>query len=169
MTQRTRAIIGIIIMVIILFVTFAFWADIAEAEGYEDTTIAYVICTNGDYVNIRQFPNRKGDPIGRFETGDTVLLDGRQKNGYLHCIDLSLEASEGWINKGYVVYDKPVLLNQSAVITCGGRLAARKCVNGKRTRWLKSGASVKVWYWSDEWCVTNCGYVQSKYLELEGE
>lgn len=166
MTQRTRAIIGIILMLIILAATFAFWSDIADADELIE---AYVICARGDYVNIRPFPNRKGEPIGRFETGDTVLLDGKQKNGFLHCVDLSLEAQEGWINKGYVVYDKPEPMNQNAVITCGGRLAARKCVNGKRTRWLKSGASVKVWYWSSDWCVTNCGYVMTKYLELEGE
>ena len=27
----------------------------------------------------------------------------------------------------------------------------------------------KAYYASEEWCVTNCGYVQTKYLELEGE
>ena len=42
-------------------------------------------------------------------------------------------------------------------------------LDGKRTRWLKPQASLKVYWWSDEWCVTNCGYVQTKYLELEGE
>ena len=139
----------------------------AQADSYDNLTEAYILCD--DYVNIRRFPNNDDEPLGRFETGDTVVLDGKKKNGYLHCIDLSLEACEGWVHKGFVVYDKPVKVNQRAVIVSKGRLAARKYVGGKRTRWLKSGASVKVYYWSDEWCVTDCGYVQTRYLELVGE
>lgn len=139
----------------------------AQADDYDDITVGYVLCD--DYVNVRQFPNRKGEPLGRYETGTKVYLDGKQKNGFLHIIDTGLELCEGWINKGYIVYDEPINVNQSATIISKGRLAARNCVSGKRTRWLKPMASVKVYYWSDEWCVTNCGYVQSQYLELEGE
>lgn len=153
----------------LIVLLLALVTGMAAADKYDDVTVAYVICARGDYVNIRPFPNRKGEPLGRFETGDEILLDGKQKNGFLHCIDLSLEASEGWINKGYVVHDKPIPVNESAMIVSKGRLAARKCVNGKRTRWLKSGATVKVYYWSDDWCVTSCGYVQTKFLELAGE
>ena len=67
------------------------------------------------------------------------------------------------------MYDEPEKVGQTATIVSYGRLAARKYVNGKRTRWLKSGAKLKVWYWTEEWALTNCGYVQSKYLELDGE
>lgn len=139
----------------------------AKADPYGHITEAYVLCA--DFVYIRQFPNNDNEPLGRFETGDVVYLDGKKKNGYLHCIDLSLEACEGWIHKGFVVYDKPIRVNQTATIVCGGRLAARKYVNGRRTRWLKSKASLVVYYWSDEWCVTDCGYVQTRYIELDGE
>ena len=139
----------------------------ARADDYDDVVTGYVLCA--DFVYVRPFPNRKGEPLGRLEPGDHVYLDGKKKNGYMHCVDLHMESGEGWVYKGYIVYDEPTKVSQSAVIVSKGRLAARKYVNGKRTRWLKPLASVKVYYWSDEWCVTNCGYVQTKYLELEGE
>lgn len=148
-----------------LYMSFGF--SEASADEYDDITVGYVICV--DYVNVRQFPNKNGEPIGMYEAGTKVYLDGKKRNGYLHIIDTGLELCEGWIKKGYIVYDEPINVNQSAVIVSKGRLAARNCVNGRRTRWLKPLASVKVYYWSDEWCVTNCGYVQTKYLELEGE
>ena len=137
----------------------------AKAEEYCETM--YVLCD--DYVNVRSTPNKKQDPIGRLEVGDSVVLDGRKKNGYVHCIDLTFEQTEGWIFAGFLVYDEPEKVGQTATIVSYGRLAARKYVNGKRTRWLKSGAKLKVWYWTEEWALTNCGYVQSKYLELDGE
>ena len=139
----------------------------AKADRYDDVTEAYILCD--DYVNIRRHPNNNDEPLGRFETGDVVYLDGKKKNGYLHCIDLSLEMCEGWVNRHYVVYDKPIKVCQKATIVSKGRLAARKNVDGQRTRWLKPLAEVKVYWWSDAWCVTNCGYVQTQYLELDGE
>lgn len=155
---------------IYLYTSLGFSEALAETDTYPgDMVTAYVICACGDYVNIRPFPNRKGEPLGRFEAGDEVYLDGKKKNGFLHCIDTGLESCDGWIHEGYVVYDKPVRLNQKARVVSKGKLAARKNIGGKRTRWLKPLSSVKVSYWSDDWCVTDCGYVQSKYLELEGE
>lgn len=166
-----RTVFELLLIAVIVYSIFTlvslFSMQDAKADKYENITEAYILCD--DYVNIRRFPSNDDEPLGRFETGDTVLLDGKKKNGYLHCIDLSLEACEGWVHKGFVVYDKPIMVNQYAVIVSKGRLAARKYVGGRRTRWLKSGATVKVYYWSDEWCVTDCGYVKTEFLELVGE
>ena len=137
----------------------------AGADEYYETR--YVLCM--DYVNARVSPNKKQEPIGRFETGDVVYTDGKKKNGYLHCVNLDFEETEGWVFAGYLTEDKPEAVWRNATIVSKGRLAARKYVGGKRTRWLQSGATVNVYYWSDDWCLTNCGYVQSQYLELEGE
>ena len=144
----------------------AFGFSEALADEWDDVTEAYILCV--DYVNVRQFPNRKGDPLGRLESGDRIWLDGKRKNGFLHIIDTGMEDS-GWVYAGYVVYDEPVRVYQTATIVSKGRLRARKYVNGRRTRWLKSQATVTVYWWSDDWCVTNCGYLQSRYLELDGE
>lgn len=162
------ALAAVIIGIILLFRAVGISEGFAEGQDeYDNVTIGYVICV--DYVNVRQFPNKNGEPLGMYEAGTKVYLDGKKKNGYLHIVGTGLEDSEGWIKSGYIVYDEPIRVNQSAVIVSKGRLAARNCVNGRRTRWLKPLASLKVYYWSDEWCVTNCGYVQTKYLELEGE
>ena len=141
--------------------------SISFAEGYEDCEVRYVLCK--DYVNVRISPNKKQEPIGWLEAGDMVFLDGKQKNGYVHCVGLTFEYSEGWVYEGYLVSDQPEALGRNATIVSKGRLAARKYVGGRRTRWLKPLATVRIYYWSDEWCLTNCGYVQTRYLELEGE
>ena len=139
-----------------------------HAEEYEDE-VMYVICDKGDHVNIRMFPNRKQEPIGYLEPGDKVFLDGQKKNGFVHCTGLSIEGGEGWVHTGYLVEDEPEYVNRTGTIVSRGRTAARKYVNGKRTRWLKPMATVRVYYWSFEWCVTNCGYVRSEFIELDGE
>ena len=153
-------IAAIVCGAIYIYTSFGF----GEAKADE---IRYVMCM--DYVNVRFSPNKKQEPIGRLETGDAVTTDGKKRNGYVHCVNLDFEYSEGWVFGGYLVEDPPENIGQTATIVSKGRLAARKYVNGKRTRWMKPMASVKVYCWSDEWSLTNCGYVQSKYLELDGE
>ena len=139
-------------------------AGIAEEE-YETM---YAICQPGDRVNIRPFPNRNLTE-GWLETGDEVLVDGRKRNGFIHCVGLNNESGEGWVHKGYLVWDKPERVSCIGTVISRGKLAARKNVGGKRVRWLKPGGTVKVYYVSDEWCVTNCGYVKTEFLELEDE
>lgn len=137
----------------------------ARADEYHETM--FVLCD--DYVNVRSSPSKRQEPIGRLEVGDSVTIDGRKKNGYVHCVDLTFESEEGWVFAGYLTEYKPEKIGRQATIVSKGRLAARKYVNGRRTRWLKSGAKLKVRYWTEEWALTDCGYVQSKYLELDGE
>ena len=129
----------------------------------------YVICMPKDRVNIRLGPSRSSSSVGWCEAGDIVYYDGKTKNGYRHCVGLGVEAGEGWIHKGYLVYDPVEYVNADAMIVSKSRLAARKYINGKRTRWLKPGGVVRIYYWTNEWALTNCGYVQSAYLELNGE
>lgn len=153
----------LLIAAVIFFVVHAF-SDAKSEKRYEEM---YVICD--DYVNVRMTPNKKMEPIGRFESGDAVLTDGIKKNGYVHVVDLSFECCEGWVNEGFLIYDQPEKMNRTATIVSKGRLAARKYVNGRRVRWLQPQATVKVYYWSDSWALTDCGYVQAQFLDLEGE
>lgn len=163
--KALKAVVEFLLILAAVCAIAAILESVSVAEGNVEE--AYVLCA--DYVNIRSSPGRKGAVIGRFESGDSLLIDGKQKNGYLHCVNLRLEQTDGWIHKGYVVHDKPSRMNQTATIVSKGRLAARNNVGGKRTRWMKPQASLTVYWWSDDWCVTNCGYVQTRYLELEGE
>lgn len=154
----------------VIYAVNAFLNQCAKAEEWdeheEEYEIAYAICTKGDIVHIRPFPNTKHESCGWLDPGDIVYLDGKKKNGFLHCVGLNVESGEGWVHKGYLVKDEPIYVNKKATIVSKGKLRARKYVNGKRTRWLKPNATLIVYYWSDEWCSTNCGYVQSKYLQL---
>ena len=162
-----RTLLEILAFAAVIWLFCELYNSLISTAKAESVTEAYVLCD--DCVNIRREPTKKSTSIGQFECGEKLYLDGKEKNGYLHCTGLRLEEDEGWIYSGYVVYDEPIRTNQSATIISKGRLAARKNVGGKRTRWLRSGASVKVQWWSDDWCLTNCGYVQTRYLELEGE
>ena len=165
-------VIEILLIAAVVMVGIALYRDVCHAEEWdeheEEYEIMFAICSPGDRVNIRKRPTSKSEAEGWLEPGDMVYLDGKKKNGYFHCVGMSNESGEGWVHKGYLVEDVPERMNCYATVVSKGKLAARKHVGGKRTRWLKPLASVKVYYWSEEWCVTNCGYVQTKYLELEG-
>lgn len=155
-----KNIISILSIILILFISVCSAEEISEE--------VYIICMPNDRVNIRMGPSRSSCSIGWCEAGDVVYVDGKKRNGFVHCIGLGIEAGEGWIHNGYIVYELPEYVNCKATIVSKGRLAARKYVDGKRTRWLKSGAELKVYYWSNTWCLTNCGYIQSEYIELNG-
>lgn len=159
-------ITAFIYSVVWLYRSFGF-ADAFADEVW--TYDGYVICMPDDYVNVRNSPNKNSSSIGILEPGDVVKLDGDEQNGYLHCVDLSFEQSDGWIHSGFVVYDRPEYKNERYTVIANKRLAARKYVNGRRTRWLKPMTVVTVYYWTPEWSVTNRGYVRSEYLEFGGE
>lgn len=163
-----KVIIKLLLIAAIIYACITVYNDFGFARADEALyTEAWVLCMPDNYVNMRMGPSRKSAECGWKSVGDRVYLDGKKKNGYLRCVD-SFGEVEGWIHAGYIVYDEPEQLVQYATIVSRGRLAARKCVGGTRTRWLKPLATVLVYYWSDEWCLTNCGYVKSQYLELEG-
>lgn len=132
----------------------------------EDLWEAYVVCQPGDYVNVREKPSRKSEAVGYADAGDSVLIDGAEKNGYLRCYYIG-EMGVGWIHKGYVVYDKPERVSITAKVNCKLRVRARQYIGGKRRAWLKKNDEVKVYWLSDEWCVTNKGFVKTKYLLWE--
>ena len=164
-----RTLFQICLIVVAVMLILLLWNALMRTVNAEDLTTGYVICQPDDFVNIRKSPKKKSDIIGWFETGEEVFLDGKEKNGYLHIVNTGLEVNEGWVSSLHVVFDEPASVECIATIVSNGRLAARNGVDGKRTRWLKPMASVKVHYWSNEWCVTNCGYIRSEYLELPND
>lgn len=150
-----------ILLILILIPVLAF-CEYSEDEIYE----AYIMCQPKSYVNLRIRPSSRAMVEGWFLCGDTVKLDGKSKGSWLHCVDLSMEISEGWVNSGYVVYDKPIEVNVECAVIGKGRVAARKAINGSRRCWLKPGTIVKVLWKSDEWCVTNYGFIKTEFLEV---
>jgi hypothetical protein len=69
----------------------------------------------------------------------------------------------------YLVDEEPEYIGRTATVISKGRLSARRCIGGERVRWLKPGQIVTVWYMTSEWCVTDRGYVMTKYLEIDGD
>lgn len=147
-----------------IFVILALFAHLAVSEGL---TERFIICNPDSYVNVRKTPKNGGEVIGQLYCGDAVLTDGKEKNGYLHCVDMSNEYGEGWVHEGYVINDKPEIVESYGVISSNGRVAVRRWINGKRGSWIRDGTRVKVLAVSEEWALTVRGFVKTKYLGVE--
>ena len=161
---KTVLEIALIALAVYLIITMV--NSVSFAEDDDDLFTAWVICQPGDYVHARMKPSRKSREVGYFDGGDTVLTDGYEKYGFLRCY--GFETGVAWVHKGYVVFDEPEKMNRTAYSVSKGKLKARRWINGKVIHKIRTNAEVKVFWWSDEWCVTNKGFVQTRYLELEG-
>ena len=159
----------IVIIAAILFLAVAVIGGITTGNAESEYSEAYVICQPGDYVNVRIKPMTRSRSVGRYETGDRVTTDGKEKNGFIHIVSASLETSEAWISAGYIVYEEPERIDRKATVTSRARLAARKTIGGKVRKWLKTGDTVTVYWFTDEWCATNKGFIKTQYLDLDGE
>lgn len=147
------------IMALILLLSLVLPWSVGKAED----KLIYVLCRPESHLKVRKTPFSRRE-TGRLECGDAVMTDGKMKNGYLHIIGIT-EDGEGWIHAGYVVDDEPVIEECRASIAANGRVMTRKCISGKRSRWLEVCSDVIVYARSEEWAVTNKGYVRTKYLE----
>ena len=132
-----------------------------------EESVKYILCDPKveNHVAIRRSPRKGAEEIGRLDCGDYILTDGKSRNGYLHIIGMT-EYGEGWVHKGYIVDDEPIIETCGAAVAAPGRVKARRYIGGKRIAWLDVCAEVRVYARSDEWAVTNRGYVMTKYLEV---
>ena len=121
----------------------------------------YVLCQPDSFVYIRQFPKRGSAQAGYAELGDALETDGVRKNGFLHIQGLD---SDAWINAGFVTDSPVVIRTVDGWIECGGRVACRRSINGTRRKWLKIGAEVVIFARSDDWAITDKGFIQTAYL-----
>lgn len=158
-----KTIAEIAVIALVFYALICFVNSLGMAEEY---TQAWIVCQPNDYVNARLKPNGRSRKVGWLDPGDEILLDGKEKNGYLHCVGMF--ETEAWVFSGYVVYEEPVRVNVHAYVISNGDLQARKCIGGRRRCWLKTGDEIKVHWFTNEWCVTNKGFVMTKFLEMEG-
>ncbi len=167
-----KATLELILVAAIMIAAFTILRNVGLAEEedpYADCTKIWVLCRDDTYVCVREKPRKTSDAFGGALNCSMLKTDGKEKNGFLHVVDVAAEASTGWISKQYIVYDPPEKMSQKALVVSNGRLAARKGINGKIRKWLKPMTEVTILYWSSEWCLTNYGYVQTEYLEWIGE
>lgn len=154
----------ILLMLLIIAAIFVNYWFMSHAHADQE---CWILCQPDSWVYARMNPKKKSMELGRLECGDMVYTDGKTKNGFLHVYGLSFELDEGWVHKGYVVYDKPFVPRfQETQVKSNGRVSARKTINGKRRCWVKDGQSIKVYMVSAEWCVTNKGFIKTKFIEL---
>lgn len=161
-------LIFLIIAVILGFLGPELGLNLSHGEEWNGMYLEtkYVLCQPNDYINIRAKASRKSKEEGYLMAGDAVEVSNRSRNGYAYSPSLHNELGEGWIFEGYLVNDQPINIGGCYYrINSNGRVAARKCIGGKRRCWLYNGDRVKVWYMTDEWCVTSKGFIMTKYLE----
>lgn len=149
------------LMALILLVV----AILPYSMGKAEDKLVYVLCHPKSYVNIRKSPLMKSEETGWLDCGDSVMTDGKRKNGFLHVFDIT-ESGQGWVYAGYIVEDQPVIESGCYGAVCGSKVRARRNIGGKRVGWLYEMTEVKIFARSEEWAVTDKGFVRTEYLDV---
>ena len=140
-------------------------ASIVCFTAFSESSDKYIICNPESYVLVRKSPKNTAEATGRLDCGDTIQTDGKQKDGFLHILGVT-EFGEGWVFQGYIVDDEPMIEQGKATVTANGRVAARKYIGSKEYKWVKVCTDVKLLARSEEWAVTDKGFIKTEYLEL---
>ena len=151
---------------LVLAIVAGAWAaltgnGLAEEEGQQ----CWVLCHPDSCVCLRAAPRKTGIEFGGAMLGADMLTDGKTRNGYLHVFDLNAEETAGWISCRYVVFDEPREIECELRVQAQGRVAVRKWINGKIIKWMHDGDQIYVYAMSDEWAVTDRGYIKTEFLE----
>lgn len=148
---------------ILILLVFALFISASFAESI------WVMCQPDSSVNVRMAPRKTSISISDALCADEFNTDGKIKNGYIYLPHIASESGEGWISTSYIVYAKPIPIMQELDIYSNGRIAVWKCIGGKRRCWVNNGDSVMVYYISNEWSITNKGFIRTKYLGVDYE
>lgn len=173
-TQELRKWVIVLIELAIIVAFAVAVVIIVQDIGFADECKGpcWVLCSPTSSVNVREHPRTTSEVIGWYDAGDQLTTDWEIQNGFLHVVDLSLERTEGWVSIRYLVFDPPQWMEAAEVtVIADGRVAIRRWIDGPRcsgkSGWAKPDSTLQVFWWSKEWCYTNRGYVQTKYLEVE--
>lgn len=158
--RRRKRIKMIALAVSVVLLALVVWATTAEAE------YGWIMCRPGSEVNLRSDATTHSRTVGRIFFGDRVDID-RTYRGWVHSSSIVLEEEDCWISADYVVYDEPIGFPEGRKFTirANGRVAAWKGLRCKeRNCWLKPGDTVVVYAISEDFALTNKGYVRREYL-----
>ena len=135
------------------------------STGVCDEYGVFILCNPNTNVNVRSSPKKGTSVVGWIDFGDEVLTDGEKRNGFLHVFTSG--EMDGWIHSGYVVEDEPRKVERAwANVAATGRVMTYKRIGGQKNGWVEIGTQVRVYAISEEWAVTNRGYIRTKYLEV---
>lgn len=121
----------------------------------------YILCQPDSFVNVRAFPRKGAEIAGRVELGDELETDGVRRNGYIHVCGFE---GGGWISTGFVTFTPVTVFKAETQINAKGRVACRRSINGTRRKWLSDGQKVVIFAFSDDWAITNQGFIKVRYL-----
>ena len=168
LTKRLKLIVLAAVMISLSAVAMGIRDSQIRAWAEDYTTECWILCAPGSYVNCRPTPSKRGESIGRMETGYRLEVDGRTKDGYAHVVGLGLEQTEGWVSVNYIVFVEPRWVDADTAVISNGRVACRKYQDGPRTGWVVNGSTAHVYWVADGWAVTNKGWIRTEYLERDG-
>ena len=81
-----------------------------------ETETVWILCDPESYVCIRSRPRKSSQAIGGTVCGWMLETDGKEKNGFVHVVDLAAEEDNGWISNMYVVYEEPKQMRQQSLL-----------------------------------------------------
>ena len=155
----------VIFMFFVLLLLVAIYNNVHAEERIETETV-WVLCKpNSGGVNFRIKPKKSSQEVGGAFCGDELTTDDKEKNGYLHIVNLAAEDPEAWISLRYIVYSPPIEIEMEMQVKSNGKVNVRKWVDGPHLRYVHNGDVIYVYWMSTEWAVTNRGYIKSEFLD----
>ena len=154
-------LIATLVILLLAIIILSSMLDYARAEDF------YVLCRPGGEVNIRAKPKLNSRIVACASFGDRLTGD-KEQNGFVHVTGLAAEEDSGWIYKGLLVKDQPIVSKGTAQIMKADAVMCRKYADrsSKAVKKYKAGENVKVLAISEEWCVTEKGYIMTEFLTL---
>ena len=138
-------------------------ALIPAGGTWAEESTGWIMCGPTGRVNIRERPSRKAEVVAWGYMGDEITLDGKKKGMWVHCI-LPCEAGEGWIRGDYLTTDEPEYPENGRFEVDHNKVRIRESAGGKVKGWAMDGDEVTVYQVTPEWCVTNRGFIKTRYL-----
>lgn len=157
----------IIANLIIGIITFALMTVLILTHSEAETMQMYGICESGS-INVRVKPNVHSDVCGKIEFGWEIDISESRKVGKTtwYKVDGFGEYGVGWINGNYLSESEPTKPEeQYGRINANGRVAIYNII-GKRKGWAKPKTVFRILIYSEERCLTEKGWIKTKYLDI---
>lgn len=150
-------LVGFLASLAVMFVATDSFAE-------EEEIIGWVICQPDSFVYLRSFPSFTSDIAAMLNAGDQVYPDGQRHGVWVHVM-FQCEAGGGWIHRGYITDSEPEIFPDGIrAETIRGKVMARRYAGGPIRKKLKKGTELVVYLISDEWSITNRGFVKTEFL-----
>jgi hypothetical protein len=169
-TNKWKKILAVLAAVLLAFTAWQIGTNSCRAAE-EQLITCWAMCKPGSYVTVRRSPQKSAMMVGYLDPCDDFLTDGKTSNGYIHVIGIG-EYGEGWAYCGYVSTEEPEKVFEQYVCVSRARVKCRRWIYGPLVAnygWLTNGSNVQVFYRTSSWSVTNRGYIQSEWLEVDPE